>query len=160
MKIQDRFAGALSSISRRVSKLQSTEICCGALTREQFVALRTIQAARDPSLSSLAAALGVDLSTMSRNISVLERERYVARARPPEDSRIVTVVLTPKGRNALETLCCDEQDVMAKIFDRLPTARRAAIVQALETLETALHADRATGGVACCAPDAPKRAAR
>ena len=162
MKTQDRFAKALSTVARRVSKLQSTEICCGALTREQFETLRTIEVARDPSMSALSAALRVDLSTMSRNISLLEREKYVSRARPAEDSRIVTVVLTPKGRNALETLRCDEQDVMAKVFGRLPTARRSSLVDALEAVQAALESDGDASGEACCADDgaSSKHAAR
>lgn len=160
MKNQDRFARALSSISRRVSKLQSTEICCGDLTREQFETLRTIEAAREPSLSGLSASLRVDLSTMSRNITVLEREKYVSRARASEDSRVVTVLLTSKGRNALETLRCDEQDVMARLFSRLPTGSRTSIVEALETLEVALDADGGASDDACCASGGPKNAPR
>jgi DNA-binding MarR family transcriptional regulator len=160
MKTQDRFAKALSIVARRVSKLQSTEICCGALTREQFETLRTIEVARDLSMSALSAALRVDLSTMSRNVSLLEREKYVSRARPAEDSRIVTVVLTPKGRNALETLRCDEQAVMAKVFGRLPIAGRASLVEALETVQAALEAGDVASDQACCADEQPKRAAR
>ena len=78
-------AAVISTVARRVSKLQSTEICCGALTREQFETLRTIEVVRDPSMGALSAALRVDLSTMSRNVSVLEREKYVSRARAAED---------------------------------------------------------------------------
>ena len=158
---QDRFAKAVSSIARRVTKLQTTDICCGDLTREQFETLRTIEAARDPSISSLSASQSVDLSTMSRNISLLERERYVSRARSEEDSRFVTVVLTSRGKTALKTLRCDEQDVMAKVFRRLPPAGRAAIVEALETVQAALDCDGVTSAEACCADEAaPKRAAR
>ncbi len=160
MKNQDRFANALAAISRRVSKLQTTEICCGPLTREQFETLRTIEAARDPSMSALSASLRVDLSTMSRNISVLEREKYVARARPAADSRVVTVALTAKGRIALETLRCDEQDVMAKVFRRLPITERASLVEALEVVRVALDDDVVASGQACCADEAPRRAAR
>ena len=162
MKTQDRFAKALSTVAHRFSKLQSTEICCGALTREQFETLRTIELARDLSMSALSAALRVDLSTMSRNVSVLEREKYVSRARATEDSRIVTVVLTPKGRNALETLRCDEQDVMAKVFGKLPTARRSSIIEALEAVQAALDSDGDASGEACCADDgvSAKRVAR
>jgi len=162
MKTQDRFAKALSTVARRVSKLQSTEICCGALTREQFETLRTIEVARDPSMSALSAALRVDLSTMSRNVSVLEREKYVSRARPAEDSRIVTVVLTPKGRNALETLRCDEQDVMAKVFGKLPAAHRTSIVEALEAVQVVLESGGDAAAEACCVDDSvsAKRAAR
>ena len=162
MKTQDRFAKALSTVAQRFSKLQSTEICCGALTREQFETLRTIEVARDLSMSALSASLRVDLSTMSRNVSVLEREKYVSRARAAEDSRIVTVVLTPKGRNALETLRCDEQDVMAKVFGKLPTARQSSIVESLEAVQAALEADGDASAGACCADDgvSAKRAAR
>ena len=162
MKTQDRFAKALSTVAHRFSKLQSTEICCGALTREQFETLRTIELARDLSMSALSAALRVDLSTMSRNVSVLEREKYVSRARAAEDSRIVTVVLTPKGRNALETLRCDEQDVMAKVFAKLPTAGRSSIVEALEAVQAALDSESDAAAEACCADDgvSAKRAAR
>lgn len=161
MKQPERFARALSSISRQVAKLQATEICCGALTREQFETLRTIEAAGDCSMSALSALLRVDVSTMSRNVSVLERERYVTRNRAPQDSRLVNVVLTPKGRHALQTLRCDEQDVMAAVFRRLPVAGRAAIVEVLETVQAALGDARPVPDGACCADDAaPKRAAR
>ena len=162
MKTQERFAKALSAVAHRVSRLQSTEICCGALTREQFETMRTIEVARDPSMSALSAALRVDLSTMSRNVSVLEREKYVSRARAAEDSRIVTVVLTPKGRNALETLRCDEQDVMAKVFGRLQTVRRSSIVEALEAVQAVLESDGDASAEPCCADDgaSAKHAAR
>ena len=161
MKQQEKFAHALASIARRVSKLQTSEICCGALTLEQFETLRTIEASRDPSMSVLSAALGVDLSTMSRNVSVLEREKYVSRARAREDSRVVTVLLTPKGRTALRTLRCDEQDVMAEVYRKLPTASRPSVLEALSALQAALEADDLSAAEACCADEVPpRRAAR
>ncbi|HVY40700.1 MAG TPA: MarR family winged helix-turn-helix transcriptional regulator [Polyangia bacterium] len=157
----ERFARALSSIARRVSKLQTTEVCCGGLTREQFETLRLIETAGGVSMSALSAALRVDASTMSRNISVLERERYVTRARATEDSRVVTVALTARGRKALETLRCDEQDVMARVFRRLPAANRRAIVDALESVQAALTlAPPAVSDAPCCPTPAASRATR
>ena len=112
-------------------------------------------------MSTLSSSFGVDLSTMSRNISVLEREKYVSRVRSAEDSRFVTVVLTSKGKHALETLRCDEQDVMARVFRRLPPTGRAAIVEALETVQAALASDGVTSVEACCVDEAtPRRAVR
>jgi len=161
VKSQERFTKALSSIARLVAKLETTEICCGTLTRQQFETLRTIESAPGhTSMGALSAALQVDLSTMSRNITVLEREKYVSRARPAGDSRVVTVVLTPKGRNALETLRCGEQDVMARVFRRLPTGHRASVVEALETVQSALDSGEDAAGEPCCAGEAPQRAAR
>ena len=110
-------------------------------------------------MGALSAALRVDLSTMSRNVSVLEREKYVTRARSPRDSRVVAVALTAKGTEALQTLQCGEQDVMAKVFRRLPAADRGSLVEALETIQTALEGDQVPGQ-ACCAADRPLRALR
>ena len=160
MKPEERFARAISGIARRVAKLQSAEICCGGLTREQFETLRAIEGAGQPSMGALSAAMRVDLSTMSRNVSVLERERYVARARAAEDGRQVTVALTPRGRAALETLRCDEQDVMAKIYRRLPVAGRAPIVDALEAVQAALDSGVELVEAGCCADDATTTAPR
>jgi DNA-binding MarR family transcriptional regulator len=159
----EKFGRALSAVARGVSKLQSAEICCGGLTPEQFETLRSIVTLRDPSMGTLSATMRVDLSTMSRNVSVLERQGYVSRARHRDDSRVVTVVLTRKGKNALETLRCDEKDVLAKIYQRIPSGSRAAVAQALDLLQAALEpADEANG--ACCLDDEhgdePKRAAR
>jgi DNA-binding MarR family transcriptional regulator len=157
---QERFAKALSSIARLVSKLQTAEICCGALTREQFETLRTIETSPDEtSMGRLSAALRVDLSTMSRNVSVLEREHYVTRARSAQDSRIVAVALTAKGRQALQTLQCDEQDVMAKVYRRLPASKRTSLIEALEAVHGALEGDHVSTQP-CCAADGSVRAAR
>jgi DNA-binding MarR family transcriptional regulator len=155
----ERFARALATITRRVSRLRSAEVCCGGLTSEQFETLRALETSTDPSMGRLSGALGVDLSTMSRNISVLQREGYVARARHPDDSRVVTVALTRKGANALETLQCDEKDVMAKLYNRIPAARRSTALQALELLQTALEPELETASP-CCAEDQSKRVAR
>ncbi len=111
-------------------------------------------------MSVLSAALRVDISTMSRNVSVLEREKYVSRVRAQDDSRIVTVLLTPKGRNALETLRCDEREVMANVYRKIPMASRAAILETLSVLQAALESDDLTAAEACCADEVPKRAVR
>src|SRR4051812_2034992 len=111
MAQQDRFAELLSQLGREVTRRPATEVCCGSLTLEQFQTLRATSRAERASISSLSADLGVDLSTMSRNVSVLERDGYVVRARSEDDGRVVNVSLTAKGRQALETLRCSERDV-------------------------------------------------
>ena len=141
-----------------MSRLQTSEVCCGGLTLEQFETLRAVEVAGDPSMSKLSATLGVNLSTMRRNVSVLQREGYVSRARHAEDSRVVTVVLTRKGANALETLRCDEKDVMARLYAKLPAANRASALQVLEMLQAVLDDGMGTESEACCSEPPAKRA--
>lgn len=159
MTQHDRFGRALAAIARRVSRLRSAEVCCGGLTPPQFETLRSLAASTDPSMSQLSTLLGVDLSTMSRNISVLQREGYVERARNSEDSRVVTVTLTRKGANALETLQCDEKDVMAKLYNRIPVASRMSALQALELVHSVLEPE-VEGSVPCCADEGTRKVAR
>jgi DNA-binding MarR family transcriptional regulator len=155
VKQHARFGAALSAVSRLVSKLQVAEVCCGGLTLEQFQTLRTIDTATDRSMGALSQAVRVDLSTMSRNVSVLEREGYASRSRHPDDSRVVTVALSPRGKQALETLRCEEEDVMAKLYQQLPAAQRPGVLEALELLRAAL--EKGAGAASCCADVTPLR---
>jgi len=153
-----KFGELLSRVARRVTTLQASEICCGDLTLEQFQTLRAIDAATEPpSLGRLSAEMGVDLSTMSRNMTVLERNEYASRARSAEDGRVVTVNLTAKGRRALTSLRCDEEQTFQKIYQAVPPASRSKMVQTLQILDACLSAANETP---CCAPPPAVRLGR
>jgi DNA-binding MarR family transcriptional regulator len=119
---------------------------------EQFETLQAVAAAEQSTVGSLSGELEVDLSTMSRNVSVLERNGYLQRARDADDGRIVLVRLMAKGRNALTTLRCGERDVLGEVFERIARHDRSQVVKALETLR-ACFAGSAT--VAACCPPIP-----
>ena len=153
----DRFAELLSRVAREVTLRQAADVCCGDLTLEQFQTLQAVSASSDPlSIGALSARLRVALSTMSRNVSVLERNGYLLRARSAEDGRIVHVGISPKGKRALETLRCDERDVLADVYQRLPAGDRPRVVKALEVLRTCLDASNGARGGLLSADPAPK----
>ena len=108
------------------------------------------------SIGSLSTQLRVDLSTMSRNVTVLERNGYLLRARSAEDARVVHVRLTAKGKRALETLKCDERDVLTSVYQSLPAAERPGVLKALEVLHSCLG-ESGTTGAACCSPAAARK---
>ena len=148
-----RFAALASQIARGVSRLERDEVCCGDLTLQQFETLRTLQAAGPLTLGAAAKALGIDLSTASRNLALLVKGGYLTRRRGKEDARQVSFALSRKGAGRLESLCCDERMVFASLFARVPADRRAEVVAALEVLAAALTAERAAEPAApCCAP--------
>jgi len=154
MSDRQRFGDLLSRVARRVTVLQSSEICCGELTLEQFQTLRAIrEATQSPSLGKLSTTMGVDLSTMSRNVTVLERNDHVVRTRSADDGRVVTVKLTAKGRRALETLSCDEEETFQKVYEQVPAAARPKIVKALEVLDACLSS---SAEEMCCSPAPPR----
>jgi DNA-binding MarR family transcriptional regulator len=146
-----RFGELLSQVARAITRRQASDVCCGDLTLEQFQALHAVSAADQPSIGALSASLGVELSTMSRNVALLERNGHLRRARSADDARVVQVRLTARGKRALETLRCDERDLFNDAYERLPAAQRTTVVRALETLSRCLDVsgDRAA---ACCPP--------
>jgi DNA-binding MarR family transcriptional regulator len=146
-----RFAELLSKVAREITLRQASDVCCGDLTLEQFQTLRAVAGSEKHSIGSLSALLRVDLSTMSRNATLLERNGYLARSRSADDGRIVHVGITAKGRRALETLRCDERDLLQDVFDRLPAGDRTNVVEALEILQSCLE-DSPAASAACCVP--------
>jgi DNA-binding MarR family transcriptional regulator len=152
MAQEDRFAELLSAVSREVTLRQASDVCCSDFTLEQFQTLRAVTRAEQLTIGALSTQLRVDLSTMSRNVTVLERNGYLLRSRSSEDGRVVFVRITPKGRRALDTLRCDERDLLRDVFERLPAAERPKVVKALEVLQSCLETDTSPTGAACCAP--------
>jgi DNA-binding MarR family transcriptional regulator len=150
MAQENRFAELLSAVAREVTLRQASDVCCGELTLEQFQTLRALSRSDALSIGALSAQLRVDMSTMSRNVTVLERNGYLLRARSADDARVVHVRLTAKGKRALESLRCDEQDVLKDVYQRLPAGERPVVLKALEALQSCLG--ESAGGVPCCPP--------
>jgi len=147
----EQFAALVSDVAREVVRRRSSDACCGDLTLEQYETLRTVSGEERATIGSLSKALGVDISTMSRNVSVLERNGYLVRARSEDDGRIVRVSLTSQGRGALQTLRCGGRDVLGDVYERLPPPDRAAVMTALRALRACLLEEGA-GATACCSP--------
>jgi DNA-binding MarR family transcriptional regulator len=163
----DRFAELLSGVAREVTRRQASEVCCGDLTLAQFQTLRSVSRPAASSIGSLSAELHVDVSTMSRNVALLEKNGYLARARSEDDGRVVQVTLTAKGHRALHTLHCGERDVLGDVYERLPATERPRVIKALETLSECLEGSDPrvrsqtplSDGAACCPPRAARKAA-
>ena len=142
-------------VARRLNSIEREQVCCGDITLQQFDTLRSLREAAGMTTSAIAEGQGIDLSTASRNLGVLEKHGYLSRARSKTDSRQVEHRLTAKGRRCVDSLCCDEQAVFDAIFARIPEAQRAPVLRALGTLADALEAPV---DASCCAvPPEPER---
>ena len=88
--------------ARRLTQFLTDRMKGSGLGVAQFWLMTQIAAASDDSLGALARSAGLDQSTLSRNLQVLERDGLVEMAAGETDSRRRAVWLTEAGAQRLE----------------------------------------------------------
>ena len=88
--------------SRRITQFLEKRMTASGLTIAQFGLMVQIAAASDDTLGALAERLGLDQSSLSRNLHGLERDGLVEIAIVERDQRKRAVWLTENGARRLE----------------------------------------------------------
>ncbi|MBL8719526.1 MAG: MarR family transcriptional regulator [Myxococcales bacterium] len=141
------FATTLRRLVRGVTRLERDIICCD-VTVQQFDTLRLLVEGTQ-SNTDLARALGIDLSTASRNLAKLEASGYVQRVVSPGDARTAANALTRKGRRCVEGMLEEERDVLGAVLARLPSGRRADARALLAEVAAAVESERKARACTC-----------
>lgn len=125
----------LRRASRGVTRIYDDALADVGLNAAQFSLLRNLQRLGEPSISALAEALGLDRSTLGRNLRVVEG-RGLVRLGDGTDQRSRRVALTDAGAHVLARgapLWALAQQALAR---RLGADKRAALMALLDDLET------------------------
>jgi DNA-binding MarR family transcriptional regulator len=134
MADQDRFARALLAVARGLGRIARERARAGDVTPQQAETLQLVAERGALSTSTLAALLGIDPSTASRNLTGLEKAGLIARQKGSDDGRQTDVRLTPRGRRAAQSVGSGATSAFASLLDRVPRSDRARVVDALEVL--------------------------
>jgi DNA-binding MarR family transcriptional regulator len=134
-----RFVRAAQSFARGLGRMGRERARAGDVTPQQAETLQLISERGAISTSMLAALLGIDPSTASRNLAGLERAGLVSRKKAPDDGRQTDVRLTVRGRRAAETVASDAVETLTEVMDRLPRGERQRVTDALEILARAVE---------------------
>jgi DNA-binding MarR family transcriptional regulator len=86
-------------------------------------------------VGEIARNLGVRVPSATEQVIKLERAGLARREADPDDSRAVRVVLTTKGRDAVESANRRRNAVMAGILESLTDDERRALAAALPVIE-------------------------
>jgi DNA-binding MarR family transcriptional regulator len=104
----------------------------------QMPILVALGAGGDQPVTALAAALGLDRTTLTRNLRLLE-ERGLACTRPHEDdARVRMVSITPAGAQELSAALARWEQVQARVEERFGAQRLRALYDELEALSAAV----------------------
>jgi DNA-binding MarR family transcriptional regulator len=121
--------------ARRITTFLSRRMQGSGLSLAQFGLMAQIAGARDDSLSELALRTGLDQSTLSRNLQLLEALGLVELAAGEKDARRRAVRLTDKGALKLEAGLAEWKRAHAELARRLDPEAARRLALAAEALE-------------------------
>ncbi len=110
----------------------------GSLKVTQMPILVGLGAGGDQPLTSLAEVLGLDRTTLTRNLRVLEERGLVRTAPDAHDARVRIVSITPAGAEELSAALARWERVQARVEDRFGAQRLRALYDELDALAAAV----------------------
>jgi DNA-binding MarR family transcriptional regulator len=124
----------LRRAARSVSKRYDDALACVGLNVAQFGLLNHLARLEDPSITELAQALGLDRSTLGRNLQVLQTDGLVLLA-AGKDQRHRIVRMTEEGRRRWQSARERWQGAQAQLVEAFGEDRRAALLDLLDALQ-------------------------
>ena len=121
--------------ARRITAFLNRRMQDSGLSLAQFSLMAQIAAARDDTLSELAQRVGLDQSTLSRNLQVLETAGLIEIAAADRDARRRAVWLTEKGALSLEAGLVDWRRAHSELAERMDSEAARRLAVAAEALE-------------------------
>lgn len=141
-----RLEGALLQVLKRVvSRPLQDALGSRHVERAGYLALVRLEACGEARLSDLAAALELDLSTVSRQVRVLVELGLVSRRADADDRRAARLALTPTGRAELRAQRAERHRILGGALHDWPERDREHLVSLLERLAGALPGPAAAG---------------
>ncbi|HEN8799428.1 winged helix-turn-helix transcriptional regulator [Pseudomonas sp. CM25] len=123
----------LRRAARGVSRHYDEALADFGVNVAQFSLLRHLQRLDRPSITALAEAMGLERSTLGRNLRVLEAEGLVALA-DGDDQRNRVVLLTEAGMRLLHAARPAWEQAQASLVERLGAGQRDELVRLLDQL--------------------------
>ena len=127
----------LRQAAHAMTEIYDEALAPSGLKITMFRVLRRLSEAGEPTISEFATILGLDRSSLGRNLKVLARENLVSLA-AGEDERSKVVRLTGKGKKALATALPLWHGVQRRMKSSLG-AEKEAVSRVLAIVNAEIH---------------------
>jgi DNA-binding MarR family transcriptional regulator len=114
--------------------LRSLDALDGAVSLPQFRVLAVLAELPSARCGQVARALGLEASTVTRLADRLVASGNITRGSDPRHRGVVTLELTPRGRDLVTQVANRRRSELSRILDRLAPGDRAAATGALRLL--------------------------
>jgi DNA-binding MarR family transcriptional regulator len=109
------------------------------LDRAAYVILHQLETSGDANVGTLATLLGLDGSTVTRQVAGMERDGLVERRRDPSDGRGTLIVATAHGKARLRAVRQARSDLYERVLADWSTPDRATLATLLHRLNESLN---------------------
>ncbi len=149
-----KFREKLRRVERELGWSQRNDIQCCGVTMAQCHTLIAMGGRDETSIVELAGILGVDTSTLSRNIDTMVKNGLINRALNPQDRRYVSLSLTEEGKRALDSIDHLAGSYVMRMFEFIPEEKQGQVMESLDLIAAALERCgekyRCCGETECC----------
>jgi len=125
-----------------------------SMDRAAYLLLNRLDKEGPMGVKALAASMGIDSSTVTRQVAPLVDTGLVKRTSHPEDGRAVVLQLSPRGLARLDEVRTSRRALMAELTQEWTPQEREQFCALLTRFNTALSA-RQTGQVTASGEAAP-----
>src|SRR5690606_5392483 len=129
----DRFEAVMFTVNRRLSAL-IRECIEDEVTLDQFLTLRYISNRGACTASELSESFCVNRSAITAITTRLADKQYIHRVPDEQDRRVISLMLTDKGREIYETAAARIHDLLSPIISRFPQTEIDQFLQSFERL--------------------------
>ncbi|MBY6273393.1 MAG: MarR family transcriptional regulator [Caldibacillus debilis] len=136
-------------LTRRFGLLNKN--CCSIdsenISLVQSHILYEIDKGKSPSMQQVADALGMDITTFSRQIQNLVKRGLVKKTPLPEDRRVYTLSLTAEGKSVAAAIDQEINRYLDEIFSHMSEFEKETVIRSIKLLNECM----AKSSV-CCKP--------
>jgi DNA-binding MarR family transcriptional regulator len=124
-----------------------------SMDRAAYLLLNRLDKEGPMGVKALAASMGIDSSTVTRQVAPLVDTGLVKRTSHPDDGRAVVLQLSPRGQARLEEVRSSRRQLMAELTEDWEPEEREAFCSLLTRFNGALSARMSAHGVT--GPESP-----
>ena len=118
-----------------------------SMDRAAYLLLNRLHKEGPMGVKALAASMGIDSSTVTRQVAPLVDTGLVKRTSHPEDGRAVVLQLSPRGLSRLDEVRSSRRQLMAELTGEWTPQERETFCALLTRFNVALSARQTTQGL-------------
>ncbi|MEY9875843.1 DNA-binding MarR family transcriptional regulator [Streptacidiphilus sp. MAP12-33] len=143
-ELYDRLQYQVAIFARRVEQARIGALGDqrNSMDRAAFLLLNRLDRTGPVGVKALAQAMGIDSSTVTRQVAPLVDCGLVDRVPNPDDGRAVLLELSEQGRGRLSEVRASRQELMRMLLDDWPREEQESFVALLTRFNQSIEAHR------------------